>query len=381
MKKVAYCLFSDGLGGAENIVLQTLRHLKNNDNFYLIVNNEIAYHFKDVIPVDRLLNIGDIYLHKKYKFVRYLLNNRFYNLRKLSIDIQLKSISTFITNNRIEILHTHLDYALYTGLKIKVKFLPNLKIIFTVHSAFGFLDDKSLKPQLPFKYIDFNKIDLYIFVSRYVYELYKSKVAIKEYHIIYNGIGLDYNPQFKHSFLQGEVFNILYMGGDKVVKGYDIMVESIECLINRYGHKNIKVQVLGPLCENSTLVRLIEQKHLANYFELVGYTPSAQLAHFYSTNHVLFMPSRTEAMPLAGIEAVFYNLPIIASKVGGIPELIQDGSNGFCSNALPENFAGQLKNLAENYLNISTATVAKNVELHKQFKLQTMCDCLLSIYR
>ena len=66
MKHIAYILISDGIGGAENIVLQTLHYFKNKDNFFLVLNNEIANDFKGVLPDEKILNIGDIYIHKKY---------------------------------------------------------------------------------------------------------------------------------------------------------------------------------------------------------------------------------------------------------------------------------------------------------------------------
>lgn len=382
MKKVAYCLFSDGLGGAENIVLQTLRYFKDNQQFYLIVNNEIAHHFSKVLTIERIINIGDIYLHKKYKVFRYILNNRFYNLRRLTIERHQNEISNFLKYNKIDILHAHLDYALYLGLKIKKEALPNLKVIFTVHSAFGFLEDTSLKPQLPFKHINFTEVDSFVFVSKYVYDVYKMHVSINEYHIIYNGIDLPILGRVEHTYNKDiSAFNVLYMGGDKVVKGYDVLIESVDVLIRKLGFNNIRVYVLGPLTKDGSLVQLITSKNLNNYFEIIGYTKSDQLQEYYKKCHVLLLPSRTEAMPLAVIEAVFYNLPVVASRVGGIPEIVENAVNGYYCELSPTEFAKQLYSIATNYDSIACSTADYNVQLQSKFTLSGMCTRLLTIYQ
>jgi len=381
MKKIAYCLISDGMGGAENIVHQTLKHFNDNKSFYLIVNNEIAHHFYEIISPERILNIGDIYLHRKYKQFRYVLNNRFYNLRKWSINQQQQKVNQFVKDNSIDILHSHLDYALYLGLKIKNATLPHLKVVFTVHSAFGFLEDKTLKPQLPFKHIDFSKVDSFIFVSNYVYDIYKAEMPIVNYQIIYNGIEGKEDNNIIRNYHSDDNFNILYLGGDKLVKGYDILFETIDILVNKKGIKNIKVFVLGSVSSKGNLKMMIERSNLESYFEIVGFVNSCVIKEYFDKAHILFMPSRTEAMPLAAIEAVFYDLPIIATEVGGLPEIISTSKNGYCVELDAPKFSNVIETSMLSYSALSDTTVKYNKCIKNSFSLNFMCDSLLTFYR
>jgi glycosyltransferase involved in cell wall biosynthesis len=53
------------------------------------------------------------------------------------------------------------------------------------------------------------------------------------------------------------------------------------------------------------------------------------VSRFYAAADLLFLPSRTEGLPMALIEAFAWGVPAIASNVGGIPEVVVDGVNGF----------------------------------------------------
>lgn len=54
---------------------------------------------------------------------------------------------------------------------------------------------------------------------------------------------------------------------------------------------------------------------------------------FYRAADVLFLPSRSEGLPMTLIEAFAHGLPAVASRVGGIPEVVQEGVNGFLCDA------------------------------------------------
>jgi glycosyltransferase involved in cell wall biosynthesis len=64
---------------------------------------------------------------------------------------------------------------------------------------------------------------------------------------------------------------------------------------------------------------------------------------------LFLLSSVLEGQPLALVEAMAYSCPIVATSVGGIPELIQDGVNGFlCPPGNPECLAEKVMELVEN---------------------------------
>src|SRR5664280_659145 len=98
MNKVAIYLISDGIGGAEQVVRETIKGLSGYNSIFLIVNNEIASFYANLLPDSRCLNIGDIFLHsnKKFRIIRFLLNNRYYSFIPLIILSKSRKIINYL---------------------------------------------------------------------------------------------------------------------------------------------------------------------------------------------------------------------------------------------------------------------------------------------
>jgi glycosyltransferase involved in cell wall biosynthesis len=382
VNRVVILLISDGIGGAEQVVWQTIHGLSKYESIYLAVNNEIASFYADLLPNSRILNIGDIFLHtrKKLRIIRFFINNRYYSLIPLMIRLKSGRIANYLIRNEISIIHSHLDYALYSSLQVK-RILKEIKIFHTVHGAFGLVEDKLLKPSLPLSSFDFKIINKLIFVSQYNYNLYKEKsIPVNDYKIIYNGIDLHSEASYSREIRAIKEFEILYVGGSKYVKGYDILVETIVLLRRSFPENPFHVVVLGHLTDHCDFVSMTKQRGIEQYFRLIGYvTPPLHLAYFKSAN-VLFMPSRSEALPIAAIEAISLDLPVIASNTGGLPEIIKHGKNGMLGNNNPRVYIDLILDLFAGYNTFLEKTRDYNHKTKHQFDANYMCQELLEIY-
>ena len=375
-------MISDGMGGAERVVWETINGLGKYDSIFLIVNNEISSFYGNLLPDNRFLNIGDIFLHsnKKFRIIRFLLNNRFYSCIPWIILLKTRKINNYLIDNDIEIIHSHLDYSLYSSLHIK-KFNNNIKVFHTVHGAFGLVEDKLLKPFLALSRIDFNSVDKLIFVSQYVFNLYNVNwIPINDFQIIYNGIDYANNDNYSKPIKTNNEFEILYVGGSKYVKGYDILVETIDLLRLSNLENNFQVVVLGPLTDECELVAMIRKRGLEKFFNLIGNVVPPMHLHYFKSSDILFMPSRSEALPVAAIEALSLDLPIIASNVGGLPEIVKHGENGLLSNNNPQEYCNLILNLFANYNTFLEKTKSYNLKLKPEFEAKNMCQKLFKIY-
>ncbi len=83
----------------------------------------------------------------------------------------------------------------------------------------------------------------------------------------------------------------------------------------------------GPLLEQTKAV--VSENGLDDRFTFTGWiTPQEVLAQF-DEGDILFMPSRSEGLPVVGVQALAKGLAVVAGKVGGFLDVVADGENGF----------------------------------------------------
>jgi glycosyltransferase involved in cell wall biosynthesis len=78
-----------------------------------------------------------------------------------------------------------------------------------------------------------------------------------------------------------------------------------------------------------SLKKQVARMGLNNVVEFVNELPQAELAQRMARGCVFVLPSLSEGLGRVVVEAMAVGTPVIGSKVGGIPEMIEDGQNGF----------------------------------------------------
>jgi glycosyltransferase involved in cell wall biosynthesis len=77
------------------------------------------------------------------------------------------------------------------------------------------------------------------------------------------------------------------------------------------------------------LERLLDELHLRESVELLGALPEEALRAAHERAHLFVLPSRHEPLGVALMEAMAMGAPVLATRAGGVPELIEDGRTGF----------------------------------------------------
>jgi L-malate glycosyltransferase len=83
----------------------------------------------------------------------------------------------------------------------------------------------------------------------------------------------------------------------------------------------------GPL--KADVEEEISRLKLTDRFFLSGWVTPDQVIDWYRKSDILFMPSRSEGLPVAGVQALSMGLALVLSRVGGCGDLIEQGKNGF----------------------------------------------------
>jgi len=116
-----------------------------------------------------------------------------------------------------------------------------------------------------------------------------------------------------------------------------------------------RCRIIGEGDERSTLKRFIETNDLRDDVQLLGALPQEKVAELLPTAHCYVQPSvvtsdgKMEGIPVALMEALASGLPVVATRISGIPELIRSGETGLL---VPpedvETLASALKEIFQN---------------------------------
>jgi glycosyltransferase involved in cell wall biosynthesis len=121
-------------------------------------------------------------------------------------------------------------------------------------------------------------------------------------------------------------------------------------------------------------------RHCGNRAIFLGNKSHMEIVDYYSAADFSILPSLMEATSISGLEAMAAGLPLVGTKVGGIPELIKEGVNGhLCHPADPADLAKQINALMSEDFRTMGKNSRKMVE--KQFDWQQIAGKTLAAYR
>ena len=121
----------------------------------------------------------------------------------------------------------------------------------------------------------------------------------------------------------------LYVGGLRPVKGIKYLIEAIPSI-----HKQIpdfKLILVGNGEQQYTdgLTQLVKQRGLNDHVIFAGYQKKEALNEYFQKADIFVLPSLSEPQGLVVLEAMAAGLPIVATNVGGIPDMIEHKKNGY----------------------------------------------------
>ena len=311
-------IFIQGLsfGGPEKLVYDMVKHIIKNQNNIKIIKLEICCY-------DILGHFAEKLIGEKQKINLSLLK------RKPGIDLfyPFKLVS-LIKQKKIDVIHAHNATAWFYGTWASI--LTRVPIVYTEH-------DRSFPTPLRLKYFHYffgKYATAVIAVSKAVKENLEKYEHIKNVKVIYNGIDPDL---FKPASIEEKVLKKKQLGLNKndfvlgnvgrmdYWKNQRILIEILPDL--KKISPQIKLILVGGGEEEGNLKKSAIKKGVKNDVIFLG--QRSDVNQILKAFDIFVFPSLTEGLPLVVIEAMATGLPIVASHVGGIPELVVNGETGF----------------------------------------------------
>jgi len=364
--KILHLISNSGLGGAQIMVRDLIQHSQN----------QYVYAFrKDKNDVFEGLNDKVFYcdLKKSHKFNFRIL----FDLKRL------------IKKHQFSILHTHLGKPLIYAYLLKI-FNSKLKII---HHEHGLICGDDHRPECKtlwwykwyLKLLQ-GKVDQYILISKFIYELYKNKVKLPEnkLKLLYNFIDPNKHHRLSYSEIERERNKLNLKNTDFVVgfagrlvarKGWDTFLQAAKRLTQT--QKNYKFLIAGSGPGKDSVLSFIHCHKLSDSILYLGFIKD--MNKFYAILNCLCMVSHWEPMGLAHIEAQACGAPVIATDIPGLNETLTKNNCFFIKKGDYEDLVTKLE-LLKNNPDKSEHLIKEGYKNAKKYSLEDYLNNLKLIY-
>jgi glycosyltransferase involved in cell wall biosynthesis len=369
--KIAYVIDGLSMGGAERLMVPILKHLSrpNFDAYVCALQSKDGNLMADEI---RALGIPVSCLDIKH-------------LRDWNA---LPRLINYLNENEVDLVHTQLEFANILG-NISARLL-RLPSVCTIH-VMPSLDVKA-KSKLH------QKLEWFVlnhFCERVIsvsdeareYHLQISGAAASRVSTIYNGIDLSNFLSLDRELERVKVRTELAIPSDanllttvavlRPQKGIQYMIRALPAVLD--SNPNTYYLVVGDGPHRYLLVEEANKSNVGNRVIFTGMRKD--VARLLSASDVFVLPTLTEALPTVLAEAMAAKLPIIASRVGGVPEMIVDGLNGYLVE--PED----VKSLAQACIDLLASPekrAAMSIEgwkiVNQKFNIEKQVDQLEALY-
>ncbi|MDB4876553.1 MAG: glycosyl transferase group 1 [Gemmatimonadetes bacterium] len=119
---------------------------------------------------------------------------------------------------------------------------------------------------------------------------------------------------------------VVAVGNLYPVKAHIVLLRALANMRANGAAPNWRVAIAGRGGEEPALRAFVSEHQLEDHVHILGYR--SDIANILAASDVYAMPSLSEGLPMALIEAMFARRPVIASRTGGIPEVVTDGVDG-----------------------------------------------------
>ncbi len=119
---------------------------------------------------------------------------------------------------------------------------------------------------------------------------------------------------------------LLFAGTLRPVKGVSYLILAMKTVKKQA--PGTRLLLVGRGEERQKLGQLAEQEGLVDSVIFAGEVPNEQIPGYMAAADILVLPSLSEGFPMVLVEAMASGLPIVATSVTGVPEIIVDGENG-----------------------------------------------------
>jgi len=286
-------------------------------------------------------------------------------------------------NNSYDIIHCHFGPNGNLGGMLKQLGVIKGKVVTTFH---GYDIRRGLEHGPTFYTPLREGVDCFLSISKYT-RAHLKKFSLDPNKIVDHPVGIDLE-KFPFRW-DNENTPLVNKGPFKVLtvarlvreKGLEYGIRSIHQLLKKNPDLKIQYRIVGEGKLREDLNKMVAKLGLTNVVKFLGGKDQVGVSNEMLNAHIFLFPSLAEALPVALMEAQAIGLPVVASDVGGVAEIVADGKSGFLVSAQDViNLASKLEYLIKHpEIWPEMGTYGREI-VEKRFDIKKLNKRLVKIY-
>lgn len=274
--------------------------------------------------IAQLINNYKLYIFNNFYFIPNGKGDKSIQSYLIALISPIKICFYFVIHKNIKIVHIHT--ASYNSFAYACRFASlshffGKKAILHIHGG-GFKNYYAKNPQFVKRQLE--KADAVIALSESWCKFFTKEVGLKNVHVVPNIVP---PPHFLKTS-EHKTFNLLFLGFIYQKKGIFDLIDVIIQNKERYRDR-LKLYIGGTGQEYARLIDSINENDINDIVNLCGWVTGDDKIKLLNIADAYILPSYVEGVPISILEAMSYGLPILSTPVGGIPEIVENGVNGF----------------------------------------------------
>lgn len=357
--RIALMIECDGPGGAELMILELAKELRARGH--------------SVLPVG--LSSGTGWLGAR--FVAAGFEPTSFDLRRPLDLAAVRALTRILRDFRADVVHSHeFTMAIYGAAAAN---RANARHVITMHGGLYYANAWRRRAALHWAA---RRSAALVGVSDATASALRQNLGIdaSKIHVVPNGIplrtGVRARLRSELALAPGELL-IVSVGNLYAVKGHAVLIEALAKLRER---SEWRVAIAGRGEEEPRLRAQAAALGIGDRVHLLGFRDD--VADILAAGDVFTMPSLSEGLPLALVEGMSFGLPVVVTRVGGVPEVVTDGVEG---SIVPPSDAGALASalgaLLQDEPRRHQMGAAARTRAIRDYALTTMADRYERLYR
>jgi glycosyltransferase involved in cell wall biosynthesis len=216
--------------------------------------------------------------------------------------------------------------------------------------------------------------ELFLFESEYGRRVFGESVGEPKAlsHVVHNGVE---ETEFAPVELQPDATDLLFVGELRRLKGVDVLVEAIG-LLAREG-RAVSATIVGDGPDAEAFRGRVAALGLTGAVGFAGAMPARTA---FARGRVLVVPSRAESLPYIVLEGAAARIPLIATAVGGIPEIFGPDAGHLVLPGDAAALAAAIRSTLDNLAAAREHALQLQIRVHAGFSVDAMTDHVLAAY-